>query len=154
LEGYAMRLGILALFLCAGATAFCQSAAPAAVNPDELGRIQAAFTQPAWGINKLPLGVHIPNAAPPRVLIRPMAGAAQHWNDAQIDPRMIVHPPPSSLGAQPAGSLVAQNLYPNLRFQPVEWPYLKFQRIPTVWPNLKIGPAASGTPAPARPQGK
>jgi hypothetical protein len=145
-----MRPRILVLFLCVGTTAFCQPAAPAAVSPDELGRVETAFTHPAWEINKLPSGWNMTNTAPVRVLIQPKAGAAQHWNDVRIDPCIIVHPPPSSVGVQPPGTLVAKNLYPNLRFQPVQWPNLKFQRIPTLWPRLKIGPIGSGTPPPAR----
>lgn len=138
-----MRPRILVLFLCAGTTALCQ---PAAVSPDELGRVETAFTHPAWEINKLPSGWNMTNTAPVRVLIQPKAEAAQHWNDARIDPRIIVHPPPSSVGVQPPGTLVAKNLYPDLRFQPVQWPNLKFQRIPTLWPRLKIGPIGGGTP--------
>jgi hypothetical protein len=145
-----MRSRILVLLLCAGTTAFCQPAAPAAASPDELGRVETEFTHPAWEINKLPSGWNMTSTAPVTVLIQPKAGAAQHWNDARIDPRMIVHPPPSSVGAQPPGTLVAKNLYPDLRFQPVQWPCLKLQKIPTLWPRLKIGPAVSGTPSPSR----
>jgi hypothetical protein len=145
-----MRPRILGLIFCAGSTAFCQPAAPAAVSPDELGRVEAAFTHPAWEINKLPPGWKMTNTAAPRILIRTSAGAAQQWNDARIDPRMIVHPPPSSLGVQPPGTLVAKNLYPKLRFQPVQWPHLKLQQIPTQWPRFEIVPAGSGAPAAAR----
>jgi len=145
-----MRPRILVLLLCAGTTAFCQPAAPAAVSPDELGRVETAFTHPAWEVNKLPSGWNMSSTAPVTVLIQPKAGAGQHWNDARIDPRMIVHPPPPSVGTLPPGALVAKNLYPDLRFQPVQWPNLKFQRIPTLWPRLKIGPAVSGTPGTAR----
>ncbi len=142
-----MRSRILVLFLCVGTTAFCQ---PAAGSPDQLGRVETAFTHPVWEINQLPSGWNMNNTAPVRVLIQPRAGAAQHWNDARIDPRIIVHPPPSSVGTLPPGTLVAKNLYPDLRFQPVQWPNLKFQRIPTQWPRFEIVPTVSGTPATAR----
>jgi hypothetical protein len=78
-----------------------------------------------------------------------------------IDPKMIVRPPKSSLGVQPQGTLVAQNLYPGLRFQPIEtstarlypiptpWPNLKLQKIPIVWPNYKLISIESKTPMPA-----
>jgi hypothetical protein len=112
--------------------------------------VETAFTHPVWEINQLPSGWNMNNTAPVRVLIQPRAGAAQHWNDARIDPRIIVHPPSSSVGTLPPGTLVAKNLYPDLRFQPVQWPNLKFQRIPTQWPRFEIVPTVSGTPATAR----
>jgi hypothetical protein len=149
-----MRGKILALFLYAGTTAFCQSVAPAPVSPDEWGRSQPAFTPPAWDFNKLPSDGRTPSMAAPKIFIRPGAGVARPWNDARIDPKMIVHPPPSSLGVQPPGTLVAQSLYPNLRFLPVEWPRLKLQPIPTQWPKLEMSPATGGTPATVRVQAK
>lgn len=145
-----MRPRILVLFLCAGSAAFCQPAVPAAMSPDELGRLQAAFIEPAREINKLAQGWHMTNTVPPRVLIRTDAGAARTWNDARIDPRMIVHPPPSSVGVQLPGTLVAKNQYPKLRFRPVEWPCLKLQKIPTQWPRFEIVPVGSGTLAVSR----
>jgi hypothetical protein len=72
--------------------------------------------------------------------------------DAQMDPRIVVHPPQSSLGVQPPGSLVAQNLYPGLQLLPIEqsrataepipaiWPHLKIKQIPIIWPKGVIKP--------------
>jgi hypothetical protein len=138
-----MRSRYLALFLCAGTTAFCEPAAPVAVSPDEWGRLETAFTHPAWEMNKLPSDWQMTNTAQTEVLIWHEAGAARAWNDARVDPRMILHPPPSSVGTQPPSTLVAKNQYPGLRFQPVQWPHLKLQRIPTEWFRLKIGPVGS-----------
>lgn len=71
---------------------------------------------------------------------------------------MIVHPPKSSLGAQPQGTMVAQNEYPGLQFLPIEvasaelkpipiaWPNLKLQPIPIEWPKAKALSAASPAP--------
>jgi len=77
-------------------------------------------------------------------------------SDAQIDPKIVVHPPQSSLGEQPPGTLVAQNLYPGLQLLPIEeskskaepipttWPNRKIEQIPTVWPNGELLPVNSG----------
>ncbi len=144
-EGCAMGYKVIAFLLCVGTTAFCQSAP---VNSEDLGWIEAAFTQPVPDLNKLPADWRMTNLAPPKTFIPPGAGAVQHRNHAQIDPGMIVHPPPSRVGVQPPGTLVARNLYPNLALQPIQWPRLKVQAIPTLWPRLKIGPCDSGVPVP------
>jgi hypothetical protein len=68
----------------------------------------------------------------------------RHLNDAHIDPQMVVHPPKSSLGVQPPGTLVAQNQYPNLRFLPIDWPEAKIELIPIYWPNLKVEAIPAG----------
>jgi hypothetical protein len=143
-----MQRTILALFLCTGTMAFCQPAAPAAVSPEELGRIQTAFTQPVWEINKLPASWQFTHSAPPTILTWHSADVAHAPNDAQIDPNMIVHPPPQHLGVQPPGTLVARNLYPKLQILPIQWPCLKIHPIPTVWPNLNLGMVSK------RPSGK
>jgi hypothetical protein len=57
-----------------------------------------------------------------------------------LDSRMIVHPPPSSLGVQPRGTQLAQNLYPGLELLPIDISKAKLQPIPIIWPDLKVEP--------------
>jgi hypothetical protein len=82
--------------------------------------------------------------------------------DASIDPQIVRHPSQKDVGAIPPGTQVAQNLFPGLRFQPIEgqpcapaseplstiWPLLNVHRIPMDWPNLKMEPVegTSATP--------
>ena len=44
--------------------------------------------------------------------------------DAEIDPKMIVHPPQSSIGVTPPGTPMALNEYPHLQMLPIETPAL------------------------------
>jgi len=139
-----MGCKVIALLLCVGTTAFCQSAAG---NPGDLGRIQTVFTQPVSDLNTLPADWRMTNGAPPKMSVSPSAGVVQHKSLAQIDPGMIVHPPRSSVGVPPPGTLVARNLYPGLALLPIQWPRLKVQAIPTLWPRRKIGPCDGSEPA-------
>jgi hypothetical protein len=87
----------------------------------------------------------------PKILLVPAPEKAHPLNNAQIDPKMIVHPPQSSLGVQPPGTIVAQNEYPNLRIQPIDsarsaleaiptnWPAFQVEKIPTQWPSFRLG---------------
>jgi hypothetical protein len=93
------------------------------------------------------------------MLIQPQLPAARRLDDAQIDPKMIVHPPQSSIGVQPPGTAVAQNEYPHLQLRPIEsansilqaiptrWPRFQLEKIPTQWPSFGLGgiPAAPTT---------
>lgn len=150
-----MRLPFLTLVLCTGIAAWSQSAAPAPVTPDRLGQIPSAFTRPLGDSSKLPSSWRITNVAQLETAIMPSAEAARRWDDAKIDPKMIVHPPQSSIGVQPPGSLVAQNEYPNLRMLPIEassakpiptqWSLLQIKLIPIQWPLCKVGPVDCAT---------
>ena len=71
---------------------------------------------------------------------------------------MIIHPPKSSVGVQPQGTLVAQNIYPGLRLLPIgsaaalkpipaDWPRLKIESIPITWSNSTVLPVDSGSAA-------
>jgi hypothetical protein len=78
-----------------------------------------------------------------------------------IDPQMVVHPPQGSVGVQPPGTQVAQNLYPGLHLMPIEqlklkgepipitFPNAKVEKIPTTWPGYKITAIQTGTSQPA-----
>jgi hypothetical protein len=89
------------------------------------------------------------------------AAALKPLGDAEIDPRIIVHPPQSRIGDQPSGTQIAQNLYPGLTFQRIDgplggeqpraskpdrlsttWRNLEVKRIPTQWPKFKMEPVA------------
>jgi len=63
--------------------------------------------------------------------------------NAQIDPKIIVHPAQSRIGDQPPGTQIAQNQFPGLELLPIEWPQLKIKPIPTVWPKLKLEPISA-----------
>ena len=89
--------------------------------------------------------------------------------DASMDARMIRRPSGQNLGMQPPGTQVAQNLFPGLKFQPIDdplcpqqpgasqaeplsttWPKLEVKRIPTDWPTLRMEPVGElGEAAPA-----
>lgn len=131
-----MRLTILALFLSTGSAALCQSAQPAPANPPTL--TQPQWAQPGAGLSTPPRDWHF-NAQPPqKTIILPAPVPLDRQGEAQIDPKMIVHPPQSSLGEQAPGTQIAQNLYPGLVLQRIEEPKAKLQQIPITWPNLKV----------------
>jgi hypothetical protein len=121
-----------------------------------------AFNQPPRDFSKLPPAWQGGNIAAQLAVALPRADGASRVDNAQIDPRMIVHPAQSSIGAQPQGKLVAQNLYPDLQFLPIQaqaaaskalstqWPLEKLQKIPTEWPKFEMLPAQSGAPASAQ----
>jgi hypothetical protein len=145
-----MRLAILPLCFLAGTVAFGQTAPAPALNLDQVAKIPPAMMQPGSDFTKLPPDWRQDLFVPPARIVRPGMGETRRREDAQIDPRMIVHPPPSSIGVLPPGTLVARNLYPKLQFLPIEWPRLKVQKIPVQWPDSKMGPARSSLPAAAQ----
>lgn len=159
-----MRLTILALLFSSCTTAFCQTAAPAPAHPQQNFLTPPAIAQPCRDFSRLPPDWHFNSVAPQRMIILREAGVQRRGLDAEIDPKMIVHPPQSSLGEQPPGTLVAQNLYPGLRLLPIEeskakaepipitWPNLKVQQIPIAWPKCAIKPVVGE--ATGQPQGK
>jgi hypothetical protein len=93
----------------------------------------------------------------PKILLVPAPEKAHPLNNAQIDQKMIVHPPQSSLGVQPPGTIVAQNEYPNLRVLPIDsarspleaiptnWPAFQVEKIPTQWPSFRLGGRLAAT---------
>jgi hypothetical protein len=121
-----MRLTILGLLFCAGTTALCQSTAPFPASPDSLWETPLVVTPPARDFSKLPPGWHFSAVVPSRVLIQPRilalpkAETNRRLDDAEIDPKIIVHPPQSSIGVNPPGTPMAQNEYPHLQMLPIE----------------------------------
>jgi hypothetical protein len=89
-------------------------------------------------------------STPSRLFAVPRASVYPRWNDAQIDPKIIVHPPQSMLGVQPPGTTIAKNEFPNLKFLPIAspgfsshaipalWPGFGLYAIPTMWPKFKL----------------
>jgi hypothetical protein len=145
------RLTFVSLFLCTGIAASSQSAAPTLVTPDRPGQILPNPVQPIRDFSKPPSIWHFTYGAPQGATIVPSREATHLWDDAKIDPKMIVHPPQSSIGVQPPGSLVAQNEYPNLRVLPIEssslkpvptqWPLFHLKAIPLQWLKFQLDPA-------------
>lgn len=151
-----MRIAILALSLLAGATAFGQSSPVGPLNPNPPGSPQSPWAALGRDLGKRPpqqwegLGaLHSSTVLlpPPKQVVVPLG-------DAQIDPKMVLHPSQRNLDSQPPGTLVAQNLYPGLTLMPIDgpqcapssgprsttWPELKIEKIPTVWPQFNLKP--------------
>jgi hypothetical protein len=167
-----MRTAILLFSLCAipamfdpawsrsimsGSAAFGQSVPSDLLNPNPPG--QSFWSAQARDFGKLPPGWSGAAKAPLWTVIRPAPAYPPdshraRMSDASIDPQMILRPTARDLGTQPPGTLVAQNLYPGLTFQPIEaqpcvpkggllsttWPKLKIEEIPVFWPHLKTEP--------------
>jgi hypothetical protein len=151
-----MRITILSLFLCAGAVAFCQTGAPAPAIPNNQWQTPlGVIPPPIRDFSKLPPGWHAVPLIPPRIMVVPKALDMTRPKDAQIDPKIIVHPPASSIGVQPPGTAVEQKDYPGLRMLPIEsarspveaiptqWPPNRLENIPTQWPMAEIVAAGS-----------
>jgi len=162
-----MRIMILSLFLCAGTTAFGQASAPAPAIPDNLWQTPLGVVPPPIrDFSKLPPGWHVtPQPTPKIKVVPPSATGTRSLRDAQIDPKIIVHPPASSIGVQPPGTAVAQNEYPHLRMLPIEsaashveaiptqWPPNRLEKIPTEWPMAEIVAAHNSSAATVRSPG-
>lgn len=115
-----MRLPCLAL-LCMGTVAFCGTAAfcqsPEAkqIDPDKLFQMPDGFAQPAPDLG-------VPRPQPFRwdkvipghpAILTPRP----EWNNPQIDPKIIVHPP---WHGRSKGHDFAHHLYPDLKFLPLQ----------------------------------
>jgi len=133
-----MRTAILSLFL-SGTAAFCQSPAPAPVTPQPLW--QTPLVPPPLSgrdFSKLPPGWHSAPPIEPKMMLVPNPADTSRSKDAQIDPEIIVHPPPSSIGAQAPGAAVAQKEYPHLRMLPIDSANHAREEISTAWPCYRL----------------
>ena len=158
----AMRLTILVLFLFAGATTLCQSAAPVPPSAEIQRLILPDTTPPARDFTRVPQDWRFTSIATMQTtksVILPNQLALQSGSGPQsrseIDPKIVVHPPQTRLSEQPQGTLEAQNLYPGLQLLPIEeskargepipttWPNGKIELIPIAWPKAELLPAAS-----------
>jgi hypothetical protein len=152
-----MRITVLSLFLCAATSAFCQAGAQAPAIPDNLWQNPLVIPPSIRDFSKLPPGWHAIPFTAPGILVQPSPVDTTRLKDAQIDPKMVVHPPASSIGVQPPGTAVAQNEYPHLRILPIksasshveaiptQWPPKRVENIPTQWPMAEIIAAHSGS---------
>jgi hypothetical protein len=147
-----MKTTSIVLLLCVATPAICQSATPTPSNPLQLFQTPPASAKP-WMDFVKPLSLPAFSISTPlRQFIVPKTGAAPRWNDAQIDPKIIVRPPQSKLGVQPLGTIIAKNEFPNLRFLPIaspgstlhpvrtRWPSFGIEQIPTTWPKFELLP--------------
>ncbi len=145
-----MRLAILALFLCAGPMAICQSTAPAPANSEKQ---KQPVAQPWMDFGKLP----------PHWLTKPMPvqsdqDVSRGWNDPQRDWKINPLQPLPQSGEQFGKMLIAQkdgpdpqlplSSWPNAKVEPIptQWPNAIVEAIPTQWPNFKLLPIKSGSP--------
>lgn len=160
-----MRVTILSLFLY-GTTAFCQSSAPAPVTAENLDLIpQVLAPAPSRDFTKLPPGWHAMSLPAPKIMMVPNARDTTRLSNSEIDPKLIVHPPLSILGAQPPGIAMTQSEYPNLQTLPIDstnsaleaipimWPRYRLETIPTQWPRHEMVPVRSGFEVTARSPG-
>lgn len=154
-----MRIAIFAMLLCGETMALGQTGQPGTmpaqnadgwkVQPPQATQSGRVFLPPPEWRMKMDV--------PP---MRQVFPGDLVWKDKlQVDPGMVVHPPQWSLGEQPKGTLMAQNLYPGLELLPITkpkgaggpipitWPQLKVEQIPTAWPMEKINPVLKGAAA-------
>jgi len=137
-----MRLAVLTLFLPVAATSLCQSPAPVTQSPQQ-GRFTSpsiTLSKPALTLDKHPSNITITNIQQLPKIVLPPGQFTQSGAGSTLDPMIVVHPPQFSLGVQPSGTLLSQNLYPGLTFLPIEDPKTKGEPIPTTWPNARIEP--------------
>jgi hypothetical protein len=152
-----MRLAVLAVFLFAVPAAFCQSP-QFGLNPGRPQPAPPAFQFPGKDFSNSPPTWQSLSHAEPLVLVLPRPPARP-----QIDPNFIIHPPKPRMADQPEGSLVAQNVFPGLRFVPIgsaatlkqipiDWPKLKIESIPIDSPKSKLLPIESSVTIDPPPQ--
>jgi hypothetical protein len=128
-----MRVTILSLFLSAAA-AFCQSSAPA---PTANLALTPLVPAPPAGrdFSKLPPGWHARPLLAHKNMIQSKSADATRMNNMEIDRQIVVHPPQSSLGAQPPGTAVTQKTYPGLRMLPIDSNHYALEAILTLSPR-------------------
>lgn len=146
-----MRLCVFALLLCAGPVAFSQSAPS---NPDRFRKFPLRCNMPGRDLNKLPGQWSSLRTMPFGRMHLPSPKPAARLDDAAIDPKIIVHPTAQNIGTQPPGALVAQNLYPELRFQPIDESKPRPRPLAIVWPQLKMELVGKSAPVSAGAQGR
>jgi hypothetical protein len=138
-----MRIAILALFLYAGSAAFGQLGPVGPLIPNHSGSLPSPWTAQGRDFGKLPPGWPATLNMPSWIVINPPPVTLKPLGDAQIDPKIILHPQHSRVGVQPLGTQIAQNQFPGLELLPIQWPKLKIEPIPTVWPNLNMEPIST-----------
>lgn len=132
-----MKNAMLALLFCVATPAICQSVVTTPSNPLEPGQTLSTAPKADMDFSKLRSAV-MQKAASMRYFTVPKAGAARLWNNAEVDPKIIVHPSQSKLGIQPSGTVIAQNEFPNLELLPIEYPSHGLWTTPTQSLGLKL----------------
>ena len=155
-----MRVAVAALLVCAGVPVFCQSAGISSPSFEKEKKDPPSVFLPQRELMKGPPVGQIRLAGPLKMTL-PLGAGSLRMGNAQIDPEMVVQPPQASIGVQPPGTQIAQNLYPGLQLMPIDqskakvvpiptaFPNMKLEKIPTVWPQYKISPIQSGKAGPA-----
>jgi hypothetical protein len=110
-----MRAALLVLSLCGGTVVFAQTNPAKPANSFKL-----ELTQPAADASNYRAFLHGSNTELWKAFAIPGTRAFQQRNNAQIDPGFILHPPNSSVGVQPPGIPIEQDLYPGLRLLPID----------------------------------
>ena len=122
-----MRSAFLVLFLCAGTAAFAQSNPANPGSSFKLELTQPAFTQPASDSAKPHVDLHGTNTQLWKSFTISNPRELKQKDNSQIDPGIIILPLKSSIGTQPPGKPIAQNLYPGLELLPIEEPKANLQ---------------------------
>ena len=161
-----MKSASILLLLCATATALCQSAAPPPPDPPSLWKTPQAPVKPWMDFSKLPSIGTLQSLPTRRLFVVPEASDYLPAIDAQIDPKILVHPPLSKLGTLPSGTIIAKNEFPNLKFLPIalpgapphaipaQWLGYGLEAIPTMWPKFKLSPVQGVTQISLEPPAK
>jgi hypothetical protein len=133
-----MRGVFLAVIFATGSIAFAQSSSQAPVFPGFPGEhSRSGYTgQDVY---------HSPFPLNPLLGVRPGPMNPPPWgallrNDSPIDPGILLHPQAKDLGAQPPGTLVAQNQFPGLTLLPIDGKVAVIAPISTTWPQLRLEP--------------
>jgi hypothetical protein len=116
----------------------CQLTGLTPPGPLELGQVPPAILQPGMNFGKLLSGDQAKAFVLPRIIVTPKMIAPRRWDDARIDPKILAHPPQSTLGVQPPGTQVAQNEYPNLLMLLIDSPSVTPQPAPSQWPGYRL----------------
>jgi hypothetical protein len=143
-----MRLTFLALFLCSGVTALCQSTAPAPAKPEK--SVENPSNNQTLSDNmKLSRELSIPSFAPVTEKHRFNLPTTWSWDNAQSSPKKIS--PSPFLNSEIVTLHIDGAQWPNLKREPIptQWSNLTVQQIPTDWPNLKMVLIASQLNPPA-----
>lgn len=141
-----MRSAFLALILCAGVVATCQSLAPAPKTDQRVIEDSQGIQSRANCKNAMP-DISVLGFAPLKEEPRFTAPAIWHMNSAQAASKFPFPLSPSNLRVQPY-TLLAQNEGPNSYQMPFrQWPNAKVEPIPTRWPNAKFEPIPTEWPS-------
>ena len=147
------------LVVCSGSPLVCQTPGQAPAEPGQSGQKSPDAFLPQTEISKGP-PVPITLDGVLTMTLPPGTGKVRAPG-AQIDPKMVVHPPQTSIGMEPPGTQVAQNLYPGLELMPIDrsktkvepipttFSNMKVEKIPTTWTEFTVSPIQSGKTTPA-----